>query len=177
MHNRLAVMTIGVLLVAASCSSISVRADFDSDADFGLYRTFGFATPRADRNAARRSEGARTRELIVSAVERELTAKGYRKAIDDRPDFLVAVHIAAENRIDVDVYDYRTGWRGRWRGRDVRVERYKEGTLVIDIVDRRMRDLVWRGTAKGAIRGPGDVGEHIDESVRKTIERFPPEID
>ena len=177
MKKRYWIVLLGALVAASSCSSISVSTDFDRDADYGLYRTFSFAPPRAERRGDRPYEGSPTRTRILAAIERELTAKGYRKAIDERADFLVAVHIAAQNRVDVGVYDYRLGWRGRWHGRDVRVHRYKEGTLVIDIVDARRRELVWRGTAKGAIHGPDEVEEHIAESVRKTIERFPPEID
>jgi len=52
-----------------------------------------------------------------------------------------------------------------------------EGTLVIDILDRSSRELLWRGSAEGLFLDPrrGDQDqETIDRVVRDVLSRFPP---
>lgn len=54
---------------------------------------------------------------------------------------------------------------------------YLEGTLVIDVLDRSTRDLIWRGSAEGALLDPrrsDQAQEEIDAVVRRVLERYPP---
>lgn len=51
------------------------------------------------------------------------------------------------------------------------------GTLVVDIYDRRNRELIWRGAAEGALidaRRSDQRQEEIDAIVRQVLGRFPP---
>ena len=57
------------------------------------------------------------------------------------------------------------------------VENYDQGTLVLDIVDGRSNELVWRGTAQARIdpsNSPEERQRRINEAVRKILDRFPP---
>ncbi len=52
-----------------------------------------------------------------------------------------------------------------------------EGTLVVDILDRRTHELLWRGTAEGALIDPrvsNQPQEEIDRIVREILRDFPP---
>ena len=52
------------------------------------------------------------------------------------------------------------------------------GTVVIDILDGETHELVWRGSAEGALidaRRSDQSQEEIDEIVREVLKRFPPE--
>ncbi|HEX6315015.1 MAG TPA: DUF4136 domain-containing protein [Gemmatimonadaceae bacterium] len=51
------------------------------------------------------------------------------------------------------------------------------GTLVIDILDGETHELLWRGSAEGALidtRRSDQSQEEIDEIVREVLKRFPP---
>lgn len=50
------------------------------------------------------------------------------------------------------------------------------GTLVIDILDAETHELLWRGSAEGALidRRSDQSQEEIDAIVREVLERFPP---
>ena len=70
---------------------------------------------------------------------------------------------------------YGVGWYGHtYRARPAHVHWYKEGTLVIDIVDRRGRQLVWRGVGVGAMRDMRP-GNDLKAAVREVLARFPPD--
>jgi hypothetical protein len=51
------------------------------------------------------------------------------------------------------------------------------GTLVIDILDARTRDLIWRGSAEGAVLQYGGEAvsqEELDEIATRILREFPP---
>ena len=65
--------------------------------------------------------------------------------------------------------------RGRLRRTGaVRVESYKEGTLIIDLVDAERRELVWRGTATGAVSDLTQAEKKLFGAVGRIFEAFPP---
>lgn len=156
--------------LAAGCSPISVSTDFDPEASYDRMKTFDWA-PQKDhgpRDAMMMNEIMDRR--IQRAIERELEAKGYRRAEGRRPDFLVAFQYSIDQRIEV--HDYGYGWRRGWMGRQVYT--YREGTLLVDIVDREENQLIWRGRAEGAINDPDQAEEKIAQAVKKLMERYPP---
>ncbi|NIR68637.1 DUF4136 domain-containing protein, partial [candidate division KSB1 bacterium] len=68
-----------------------------------------------------------------------------------------------KQKVDVSRVDYGY-WRGRPRGRVYR-HRYKEGTLILDIVDPQLKQLVWRGWAVGVVGNVEESEKRINESV------------
>jgi hypothetical protein len=70
-----------VVLLVAACSSIRVSSDFDREANFAGYKTYAYTEdaqqlPIDDLNKRR----------IFSAIDKELTAKGFSKS--DNTDVL-----------------------------------------------------------------------------------------
>jgi hypothetical protein len=63
-----------------------------------------------------------------------------------------------------DYFEYRRG---------VDTYEYEVGTLVLDFVDAKKKELVWRGTASGVI-DPGKTAEQIDGIIAKLLDNFPP---
>jgi hypothetical protein len=57
------------------------------------------------------------------------------------------------------------------------VRNYKEGTIVIEIVDFRTNQMIWQGAAAGALTGlenPEDANEVVPKAVRDILAKFPP---
>jgi hypothetical protein len=50
---------------------------------------------------------------------------------------------------------------------------YKEGTLIIDVIDRRQGKLVWRGWSSDALPGPDVYREVLPSEVREIFRNFP----
>jgi hypothetical protein len=173
--ERLASLLIIVILVGMmACSSTRVATDYDQDADFSQYKTFQWI-PHKPKVAPRRSlDHALTEKRIKSSAESALALKGITRADGGEPDFLIAFHIGAQNQVDVTTYGYRYGPRGRRWGRHVDVQRYKEGTLILDFVDRQTKQLFWRGTAVDAVYRPEDLGDKLNQAVGKILEKYPP---
>jgi len=183
-------MTIPVVfLFIASCATFNVTYDFDPEADFSRYKTYAWSLPsESDKNAMNEL----TAKRIRLAADRVLKQKGFALSIEN-PDMLIILSGGKERRVDVQEWGYghddRTYGGGAWYpgrvpidvdGRDyyeyrrgVDTFEYEVGTLVLDFVDARKKELAWRGTASGVIE-PGKTAEQIEEVIGRMLANFPP---
>ena len=160
----------GILL--GGCSSISTNFDYDAKADFAALQTYRWLPP--PKNPAVNSL---SRDRILAAVNTGLIAKGYRQ-VNANADFEVAIHGGSQDRVQVTDWGYTYGPRGAYRGgRGVDVYQYREGTLILDIVDANTHKLIWRGTARKALHSnptPEERTKTINAAVEKILKGFPP---
>ena len=155
-----------MLLAAAGCSSISTSYDYDPGTDFSKFRTYQWIKQPDQKSTT----SPFVLERIKNAVNRNLGQKGFRPAVD--PDILLAAHTGHESRVRVTDWGY--GYWGRG-GSDV--YQYEEGTLILDIVHRTSKKLIWRGTAKGVVDPnptPEKTTKTINNAVTKILSKFPP---
>jgi hypothetical protein len=148
-----------------SCSSISIRTDYDRGADFTKYKTLKWM-PNPEKRVSRVRQNSLLDKRIHRAVEDELKGKGYRFVQGGKTDALIVCHIGVRNKVDIDRYGY-------W-GRRVHVQRYKEGSIVLDIVDAKTKELIWRGVAQGTVHYLEGDPERVNEAVFKILEGYPP---
>ena len=177
-RNLITLPIIMLLLVVTSCSSVRVAADYDKNASFNDYKTFAFYKPGIDK--AEISDLDKRR--ILRAIEAELMAKGLTKSED--PDMLVSIFTKSQQR--VDVYNNAWGWGGwgwggfgpgwGWGWNQPSVSTTTEGTLYIDLIDSKKKELIWQGMGTGYIsKNMEKKEERIREFVTKVMEKYPPE--
>jgi hypothetical protein len=182
------IISIYLMLLNAGCTSITVKHDFDLDANFINYSTFDWMAQPKERItdiSQAYAQNPLLEKRVKNAVDQELVAKGLQKQLHD-PDFLIAYHTGVEDRLNVHSWGYSYG-RGPHRvsyygDRDVSVMYYKEGTLIIDFIDFKTKQLIWRGWAVGVVNDIGIVGESpkkinekINSVVKKILDKYPPQ--
>jgi len=158
-----------------SCSSVKVASDYDKEANFKSYKTFAFFKSGIDK--AEISDLDKRR--ILRAIEAELLAKGFTKS--ENPDMLVSIFTKSQQR--VNVYNNTWGWAGYgpgwgwgWNNQPV-VSTQNEGTLFIDLIDMKNKELIWQGMGTGIVsRKMEKKEEQIKEFVAKIMEKYPPEM-
>ena len=79
-------------------------------------------------------------------------------------------------------YGYYPGYYGLGYGSSfygaggLDVYEYKEGTIVLDFVDFKSKELIWRGLYSGEIDRSGIISEKkINKAVKEILKQFPPE--
>jgi len=114
---------------------------------------------------------------LKEAIVRELEAKGYRQ--DESPDLFINIGTNVEDKVQTRQTDYRDirymGQRNyNWESEEVIVNEYREGTVVMDVVDAKRNKLVWQGVAAGTITGKASaMRKRIDKGVRMLLDDFP----
>jgi hypothetical protein len=164
-----------LVFILSSCSSIHVNADYDSKADFNQYKTYAFHKNGVDK--AQISELDKKR--ILRAIDAELTRKGFTKS--ENPDMLVNIFTKERERLDVNQfnagwgYGWGWGWNPYFWGGNTFVSSSTEGTLYIDLIDAKKKELVWEGEGVGVLtENRAKKEEQINTFVTKILEQFPP---
>jgi len=156
------------LVLAGQIYAQKVDIEFDESADFSGYKTFAIQEGQLNAKApALNSE--LTRKKIDNEIRKRLIEKGLME-VSAKPDLNVRFTLGSARRSEVEAYP--AGWRGL-ATRRVRVA-YTEGTLVINLRDTSKRELVWRAIAVEDKSDPAKISEHLDDMVRKSIEKYPP---
>jgi hypothetical protein len=172
------IVLIILTLTICGCSPISVKQDYDSEANFSALKTFDWMPMPENANVVARPL---MDKRIRNAVTDQLSAKGIKQN-SASPDFLVVHHAGVKDRVDIDTWGYSYARRGRylgWRTAHVDVQKYKEGTLILDFVDPQSKELIWRSIASGVLPdnpNPEKIEETINDAVTKMLEGFPPEV-
>lgn len=172
---KLQILTLGLtILTLTSCSSVRVAADYDRSADFNTYKTFAFFKDGIDK--AKISDLDKRR--ILRSIESELLAKGFSKS--ETPDLLV--NIFTKERQEVNVYNqgwgmYGWGWGwGPMGWNQTNVTNSTRGTLYIDMIDAKKKELVWQGIGQGYLTSRMDrKEERIREFVTSVLAKYPPQ--
>ncbi|MGE0404775.1 MAG: DUF4136 domain-containing protein [Candidatus Korobacteraceae bacterium] len=154
-------------LIAGVVAADDRQVDFDEQMDFAKFTTFSVGQGRITSNKPELS-GSIVRERIEAAIRRELSAKGLRE-VPGQSDLVVMYGLGAANKADVQTW---VGPRGRRRATSV--NRFTEGTLVIDLRQRSSRELVWRGIYRDDEKDAGRIARKLDEDVKKLFEKYPP---
>ncbi len=164
-----------VFLLISGCSTFSIKQDYDQDADFSKYKSYVWSEVKTDEKDPIANSTLMAKR-IKSAVDRKLTSQGYVKG-GETSDMLLAYHIKTKEKYNIHDYGYGWGsgyWWGGYGGRNVDVYNYTEGTLIIDVVDRQKKQIVWRGWAVGVMGRPSESKERIDKAVEGILKTFPP---
>jgi hypothetical protein len=167
------------VFLLSSCNSVKVVADYDSKADFNSYKTFAFYKPGIDKAAISDLDKKR----VLRAIESELLAKGFMKS--ENPDMLVSFFTKSRERVNVNQNNNTGfGWGFGWNpwmmngmNNNINVSQFTEGTLFVDFIDAKKKELVWQGIGTGALKidNRENKDARIKEFVKEIISKFPPE--
>jgi hypothetical protein len=177
MITRHIAVFIATLLTLQACTSIDVKTDFDPSADFSRFHTFAFAG-LTDTNRGGIIDNSTIQKQIESIVARELTNKGLQHVgIDQNPDLLVHYWVGIEGKQRVQNFG-PAGFRARrWGGASGRVTTsdYREGTLVVDLVESRKNELIWHATMVADLKDSAqDNMELGNKAITKAFRNYPP---
>ncbi len=157
-------------LALTGCASSEVSSYIARGVNLRAHRTYNWALDSARSTGDPRLDNNRFfQERVQAAIDAQLADKGFEKT--DSPDLIVHYHASVmqdiANRETKDTGDCEECWP----------EVYDQGTLLIDLVDARTAQLVWRGWAKGSIDGviddQGWMEQRIDEAVVRIMRELP----
>lgn len=171
MKTTLLFLTLYLTMLVLSCSPVTVSHDYDPQTNFNKLKTFTWM--RIPRKA---NVNQLMVKRIKDAVTRELVAKGLTEN-SISPDFLIAMHGTSKEKWEIQDWGYSRHRALYWGDRDISVRQYNEGTLILDFIDAKTKQLIWRGIAKGAVdpeATPKERTKRINDGIAELLEQFPP---
>lgn len=180
----------------SGCSSLSLSTDYDDSIDFSTFKTYRWHADNEHNTASLKYLDNIMDQRIRSTVDQQLAAKDFTKKLDGNVDFYVNYSVVIDDRTDIRTYNnyngmypgysYRAGYGYYGRGMGVaystgpetQVTHYKQGTLIIDIVNPETDQLIWRWAADGRLPKGSDREKSdklVQKYVTKILSNFPPE--
>ncbi|MET0356776.1 MAG: DUF4136 domain-containing protein [Cellvibrio sp.] len=180
-------LILAIFCLSACATKPYVVTDYEQSYNFAALKTFSLKSEKRD-----------TKENILispftfshihSVVNSELS-KRYQAAAENTPaDFLVTYHVVLEEKLDPSTYDELYGF-GYW-GRGYRypspffyhpplggVRVYNQGSLIIDMVDAKTQQPIWRGVSEKRLSRsltPQKQREILTSAVLEVLAQFPP---
>ena len=167
------------ILVGGSTAYAGTHSDFTKSYPLQTLKTFEFKY----QNRISRDPLANNdiwANDVRQAIRSDLMDHGMTEAANGEPDFYVAFYVGLKDRYDIDTIGYgmpvfhrgfRTGWWGWPRGYDVWAVPYTESTVIVDIIDARTNQLVWRGYDSDSLnRSKPD--KTLTKAVDNVLSRF-----
>jgi hypothetical protein len=165
-----AILTAAALGVG--CASMNVSSYVDQAADFTEFATFDWGAPdNLPTGDPRLDNNPFFRDYLMGAVEKQLAARGYRRASDRQPQLLVHYHANVAQRFEVHGLE-PTNYPNCMPNCEPAIVEYEEGTIVVDVVNAATGDVVWRGWAQGDLRVFIDDQDAMHQHVVRSVERM-----
>ncbi|WP_298154379.1 DUF4136 domain-containing protein [Flavobacterium sp.] len=163
-----------LIVILSACSSVRVASDYDKSVDYTSFKTYAFLKNGIDKVEISDLDKKR----ILHAIEDQMTAKGLSKS--ETPDLMVNIFTKARQEVNVNQfysgwgYGWGFGWNP-WGFNNTYVTTNTEGTLFIDLIDAKKKELVWQGEGSGYLtKDPEKKDERVNEFVSKILSQFPP---
>ncbi len=197
---KIAVLPILMLLFLSSCTSVQVISDYDRDVNFNGYKSYAFYKTGIDK--AQISDLDKKR--ILRAIEAEMGSRGFVKS--ENPDILVSMFTKEREQVDIYNnfgggfgfggfgpgfgfggfgpgfgfgrgfgFGPGFGFGGFGGGNNVSIS--TEGSLYIDLIDAKNRELVWQGRGVGTLNNIKNIEKkeiRIKEFVSEILKAYPP---
>jgi PBP1b-binding outer membrane lipoprotein LpoB len=160
MKTPAAVFIVILALFLMSCSTTpedvppEVMYDYNVNYDFAKLKTYAW------RPVPEALKGDQfVVERIISTVDTQMQAKGYRK-VASAPDFRVALFGIALEKLDSWDYVF-----------------YEEGRLKLSFIENKTGELIWWGETRARLKPnslPEEKDQRINAAVARILEKFPP---
>jgi Domain of unknown function (DUF4136) len=163
----------------ASLYAQKVNVDFNPAFDFSKVHTYHWKVhPAFEKHPEWRDDYAVAIQLILGDANEQLMKKGLQP-VDFAPDVFITFLVSARDmqEIKTEVYDTWGGWYGWYAPPPwtvTTVENYKEGSLVIDMVNAKNSELVWRAFCWDSVRDMKERHKNVKSVVKKAFDRYPP---
>jgi len=170
----------------SACATQKSNYDYIAGTDFNKYRSYAWVVVDKNSKESQRAKSQLVDRRIVEAVDSALTVKRMQK-VTDEPDILVNYHVSVSQQekqqpkghVSIGTASYG---RGSSVGFGVSMpvggsRTYKEGTLVIDMIDAKNKQILWQGWGSETISqdmDPQRVTALVNQMVWNIFENYPP---
>ena len=170
------------LLMVACASQPALEPTVDYKADYSFQQLASFSI------LSRRTRAAST--VIMSDMEVQRVNMAFRQALEKRglrfeekaadADILVSWLLITEERTDVRGYDASANYQCWGCGpavSDISVRDYTQGTLIVDLIDPRLNQSIWRSVVQSRLNNSRELEgqqQRFNQVAERMLEGFPP---
>ena len=177
-----------IITLNTGCAPISIDTTVNSKFNFSALKTFSLVTNQQTGSEKLPIDKSLLDKTIINKITSILTNKGFN-INEASNDFLVSYYIVIEEKsVDlrtinnyysdigydphpINSFDHR-------QYTTINVAFYQQGTLIIDIIDNKTKEIIWRGSAQSPLGVHNEDTkklERAEKAIVKILKEFPPD--
>lgn len=176
----LGILFASIAVFGVPIAQAKMLVDFNPELDFSKYKTFAYVGG-VEHLVMMQLNPNEIRDNIHEAVARELVKRGLREVKrDENPDLVVRYLATSQAQgnfaangvwggFDPFIVD---NWAYTYELWNASVTR--DGSLMIDLIDVKRKDLAWRLFLQQKILNVDKVWEKVNKEITKGFEQYPP---
>ena len=167
-------LAVGLALLVGSGSALaSAHSDYTKSFPLQTLKTFEFKDQRRISRDPLANNAIWAND-VKDAIRSDLSEARHGRGTSGAPDFYVAFYVGLRDRYDMKYVDYgmpvfhrgfRRAWWGWPRGYDAWAVPYTQSTVIVDVIDARTNQLVWRGHDIDTLNT-----DHPDKTLSKAVD-------
>ena len=176
MNRQFLILIFAAFTLWGCGSSMLVFSDFDKDANISTYNSYNWLS--LDAIEAKGLNPLYYNEIndkrIKNEVDNQLKSRGFVSSNSSQP-LELHYHIVVEDKTVTTTNYGGRHFNNYWLNRGVSTYNYREGTLIIDLMDTKNNILVWRGWATDVIDNntTNNPEAAINKAVQEIFKVFP----
>jgi len=173
----ISLLIMGSWMVSCTAISSSVYTDYDRDAEFENYATYYWSDNfQFEQNGQEPLfYNSLIQKRLKEAVAVHMDGRDYRLE-QENPDLLVNTHVTVEEKeISRTEIPYSPFYYGYYPGNiNSYTSQYKEGGIVIELIDRERKQLIWQGYVADVFKeDTKNKRDQIQAAVAKIFNEYP----
>ena len=163
--KRLAHNVVVLTLVHGLVSAATIKTDHAPSVNFAQFKTYGWKAKPPPAEADPQGTFHKLDQLIKQTADQELDARGYVHD-ESKADFWLSYAVVADASSYLEPHFYPGFTTGH-------VEVYAQGNLVLEFLDDKGENVVWRAVAIGGVK-PKAMDSRIPKIIKEMLQKFPP---
>jgi hypothetical protein len=173
-------MALAAAVAFTGCAATHVNSYLARQADITRYHTFALAAPgRFETGDPRLDNNPFFQDRAQAAIEKELAGRGFEKVPAGSAALIVHYYLSVKQQVTGNHAEAQYGSENQYGSCAGCTPPYVSDadTLVIDLVDARTEQLVWRGWVEGNAQGAIDdqrvMEQRIDKAIARILSKLP----
>jgi hypothetical protein len=171
------IIALFIFISFSACSTMDISHDYDTTYNFSELKTYKWHPKRREQKQVKHRLVAKQ---IDEIIENLMTVRGMTKSDDEEVDFYINYQAAIDGKLKAQNYSVSVGYVGyggwMYGGSGTTITAYDEGTLVVDLIDAKNDELIFKGIAKVDMKEmKDDKVEMLDYILTEMFNGFPPQ--
>jgi uncharacterized protein DUF4136 len=160
------ILGLSLLLIAGNVFGQKVTTQSAPNVNWSQYKTYSWGKSESEASPI-------MNQFIANGIDAQLAAKGFSKVEQDG-DLTVIFNVSTDTEKQLNWSSM--GGFGRWGGGmgSASVDKITQGQLIVDLVDPKAKQFLWRGTGSDTVSdNPQKNEKKVTTALNKMFQKFP----
>ncbi len=183
MNRHISVILLTLMIFTLAGCATTSRVNYDKKSNFSFDGLKSYFVLQSSKTKEDGQDNFLTLDdtRAINAIKTSLNQKGYQQVSKDKADFIISFQIVNDKKYRSNsfyspwgFYPFGYGYHGGYGNNYIR--EYQVGSLIIDLIDPKLKQVIWRGSTSSRIKAnltPVEKASRIQAAVTQILSVLP----